>query len=208
MKDGHTQLAQSAEPATAATPPADPQATALAAEGVTVETLSTVATDALSFLQTWLTKIGITSTATGLQWASIQFAVILAAFAVALVLDRTVTPSIERRVRLIRGKPQLLRVIVIFLRRSRWIFFALALWIALAIMREVTWISRSYLVGIAANLATAWVVIAIVSRLIRNRFMANSVAVFAWSVTALSILNLLPQTIALLDSFGFRLKAA
>jgi small-conductance mechanosensitive channel len=206
MKDGLIQLAQSTEPATGTTPPADAQPTAPAPEGVTVETLSTVATDTLSFFQTWLNKIGITSTATGLQWASIQFAVILAAFAAALILDRTITPALENRARQIKGKPQLLRVIVIFLRRSRWIFFALALWIALAIMREVTWISRSYLVGIAANLATAWVVIAIVSRLIRNRFMANSVAVFAWSVAALSILNLLPQTIALLDSFGFQVE--
>jgi small-conductance mechanosensitive channel len=216
MSNGHIQLAQTAQTGTGAAPPGDQQLVEPAepptpseqvGDGVSVESLSALATDSLSFFQTWLTKIGITSTATGLQWAAIQFAMILAAFAAALVLDRTVTPSIERRVRLIRGKPHLLRVIVIFLRRSRWIFFALSLWIVLAIMREVTWISRSYLVGIAANLATAWVVIAIVSRLIRNRFIANAVAVFAWSVAALSILNLLPQTIALLDSFGFQVAS-
>ena len=141
----------------ASTPPAS--------EGVTVESFSETLSSAVVFFQKWLTQIGITSTATGLQWASIQFAVILGAFATALVLDRTVTPSIEKRIREIKGKPQLLRILVIFLRRSRWIFFALALWIALLVMREVTWISRSYLVGIAANLATAWVVIAILTRL-------------------------------------------
>jgi hypothetical protein len=66
MKDGLIQLAQSTEPATGTTPPADAQPTAPPPEGVTVETLSTVATDTLSFFQTWLNKIGITSTATGL----------------------------------------------------------------------------------------------------------------------------------------------
>ncbi len=160
----------------------------------------------VNFFSNWLNQIGITSTATGLQWASIQFAVIIAAFAAALVLDRTVTPRLESRAREIKGKPQLLRFIVIFLRRSRWIFFAISLWVALWIMREVTWLSRSYLLGIAANLATAWVVIAIITRIIRNRFMANLAAAFAWSVAALSILDLLPETIALLDSFGFQLS--
>jgi small-conductance mechanosensitive channel len=36
--------------------------------------------------------------------------------------------------------------------------------------------------------------------------MANLAAAFAWSVAALSILDLLPETIALLDSFGFQLS--
>jgi small-conductance mechanosensitive channel len=193
----------------AAGPAAAPEpapAPVTAPEGVTVESVSDIADQAVAFFANWLNQIGITSTATGLQWALIQFAVIIAAFAVALVLDRTFTPKLEARAREIRGKPQLLRIIVIFLRRSRWIFFALALWIALSIMREVTWISRSYLVGIAANLATAWVLISILTRIIRNRFIANVAAVFAWSVAALSILDLLPETISVLDSFGFQVE--
>jgi small-conductance mechanosensitive channel len=173
---------------------------------VTVQHVGDLFDRTVNFFSNWLNQIGITSTATGLQWASIQFAVIIAAFASALVLDRTVTPRLESRAREIKGKPQLLRFIVIFLRRSRWIFFAISLWVALWIMREVTWLSRSYLLGIAANLATAWVVIAIITRIIRNRFMANLAAAFAWSVAALSILDLLPETIALLDSFGFQLS--
>jgi small-conductance mechanosensitive channel len=173
---------------------------------MTIEDVGSLFERGINFFANWLNQIGITSTTTGLQWASIQFAVIVAAFAAALVLDRTLTPRLEARAREIKGKPQLLRLIVIFLRRSRWIFFAISLWVALWIMREVTWISRSYLLGIAANLATAWVVISIITRIIRNRFMANLAAAFAWSVAALSILDLLPETITLLDSFGFELS--
>lgn len=192
-----------AAPAPAA--PAAPDGSS-APEGVTVERVGDLVERTIGFFSNWLNQIGITSTTTGLQWASVQFAVIVMAFAVALVLDRTITPRLEARARNIKGKPQLLRMIVIVLRRSRWIFFALALWAVLLVMREVTWISRSYLVGIAANLATAWVVISIITRIIRNRFMANSAAVFAWSVAALSILNLLPETIQLLDSIGFQIE--
>ncbi len=175
-------------------------------EGVTVEHVGDVLEQAAAFFRGWLNQIGITSTYTGFQWASIQFAVIIGCFVLALILDRVVTPSLEAQARKIKGKPHLLRTVVVFLRRSRWIYFALALWLALSVMREVTWISRSYLVGIAANLATAWVVIAILTRLIRNRFLANTAAIFAWTVAALSILDLLNEAIILLDSVGFQVE--
>jgi small-conductance mechanosensitive channel len=53
---------------------------------------------------------------------------------------------------------------------------------------------------VANNLATAWVVIAIVTSLIRNHFINRVVAVTAWSIAALSILGLLDDTTAALDS--------
>jgi small-conductance mechanosensitive channel len=203
-------LAQATQqPADPAGPPAegaDAVPAPPANEGVTVEHVGDLIGQSLAFFQGWLNQIGITSTYTGFQWAAIQFAVIIGCFVVALVLDRLVTPKLETKARKIKGKPHLLRTVVVFLRRSRWIYFALALWLAVMVMREVTWISRSYLVGIAANLATAWVVIAIITRLIRNRFLANTAAIFAWTVAALSILGLLAETINLLDSFGFQLE--
>ncbi len=170
------------------------------------EQATTVAEGVGSFLINWLTKLGITSTASGVQWASIQFAIIFSCFAAALVLDRWVTPKMESYVRDIKGQPQVLRILAIILRRMRWIFLAILLWIALQVMQSVTWISRTYLIVVAANLNTAWVLISIVTRLIRNRFMANFLALFAWGVAALSILELLPETITALDHVGFDLQ--
>ena len=167
--------------------------------------MSGVVNNVSGFVLNWLNKLGITSTYTGLQWALIQFSVIFVAFAVALMLDRWLSPRLEGYVRNIKGQPQLLRALAIILRRIRWIFLTVLLWVAVEAMQSLTWISRSYLVGIAAELCTAWVIISIVSRLIRNRSVAKTIALIAWTTAALSILNLLPQTISALDSVGLHM---
>ena len=168
--------------------------------------MSDIAADVSGFVSNWLNQIGITSTYIGLQWALIQLSIIVTAFAGALILNRWLLPGLETYVRDIKGQPQLLRVLAVVLRRMRWIFLAILLWVAVEVMQEVTWISRSYLIGIAAKLCTAWVIISIASRLIRNRFMAKTIELLAWSVAALSILNLLPETISALDSFGIEMQ--
>ncbi len=66
-------------------------------------------------------------------------------------------------------------------------------------MQAATLPGRSYLIGVAASLATAWVVIAIAASLIRNAFVNRMVSVVAWSIAALSIVGLLDETIAGLD---------
>jgi small-conductance mechanosensitive channel len=68
------------------------------------------------------------------------------------------------------------------------------------VMLSLTWPSRSYLLGVAASLATAWFVIAMVAGLIRNQFVYRLVAISAWTLAALSILGLLQPTMAALDS--------
>jgi small-conductance mechanosensitive channel len=69
-----------------------------------------------------------------------------------------------------------------------------------AAMLEITWPSRSYLLGVAARLAIAWFVIVLLAGLIRNQFVYRLVAIFAWTIAALSILGLLQPTMAALDS--------
>ncbi len=69
-------------------------------------------------------------------------------------------------------------------------------------MLSLTSPNRSYLLGVASSLATAWVVIALVAGLIRNPFVYRLVAVSAWTIAALSILGLLQPTMTALDSIG------
>ena len=71
-----------------------------------------------------------------------------------------------------------------------------------AAMLALTWPSRSYLIGVAASLASAWVVIALVAGLIRNQFVYRLVSVSAWTIAALSILGLLQPAMNALDSGG------
>ena len=59
---------------------------------------------------------------------------------------------------------------------------------------------RTYLLIVANNLATAWIVIAILTSLIRNHFINRVVAVTAWTIAALSIMGLLDGTVAALNS--------
>jgi small-conductance mechanosensitive channel len=62
--------------------------------------------------------------------------------------------------------------------------------------------SHSYLLSITVSLATAWVAISILAALIRNRFVNRIVAVSAWAIAALSILDLLDGATRWLDAMA------
>ena len=133
-------------------------------------------------------------------WLFIQIGLILLAAAAAALaaalIRRRVTP-----VTLTLGWPSYLRLLTrLLLENVGVIIFVLLVAIIQAVMLSLTWPSRSYLVGVALSLATAWVVIALVARLIRNPFVYRLVAVSAWTLAALSILGLLSPTMTALDS--------
>ncbi len=145
-------------------------------------------------------------------WMLVQLGVIAASFVCATLLSWLIVPPLERRVREIRGQPRLLRLLAVLLRRIKWMLVALLLVLVAFVMAEVTWPSRSYFVRIAANLATAWVLISTISRVIRNRRIANVIAILAWGVAALILTDLLDSVLGTLDAAavsvgGFRLSA-
>ena len=70
-------------------------------------------------------------------------------------------------------------------------------------MLQVTWPSRSYFVVVAASLVSAWVIISIASRLIRNRSLAKIFVVVAWSIAAMKIFGVLDNVTSLLDLASF-----
>lgn len=135
-------------------------------------------------------------------WTFIQIAIIAVAFLAALGLARLLEPRLEARLRRIHNQPRLLRALIVPLRRLKWIVFALLLWAVLVAMRAWTWPSRSYLIGVAASLAAAWVVISILSRLIRNRSLANMFAVAAWGAVALILVGLADDFVGMLDAIA------
>jgi small-conductance mechanosensitive channel len=63
------------------------------------------------------------------------------------------------------------------------------------------------LIRTGINLLAAWIVIRLLSRLILNDFWSRLVAVLAFGVATLNILDLLQPTIVYLDQIGFRLGA-
>src|SRR5947199_1951727 len=78
--------------------------------------------------------------------------------------------------------------------------FALLIVLARVVMLASTWPSRSYLLSVAANLAFAWLIIRLVTSVIRNAFLVRLVSIAAWLVAALSIVGQLGPTIDALDS--------
>jgi small-conductance mechanosensitive channel len=78
--------------------------------------------------------------------------------------------------------------------------FAVLMRVGRMVMWASTWPSRSYLLAIAAKLAFAWLIISIVTSVIRNAFIVRLVSLSAWLVAALSIIGQLDPTIEALDS--------
>ncbi len=134
------------------------------------------------------------------EWTLYQLLIVGLAFLVSIYITRTVTPPIENRLRRIEGQRYLLRILVVFLRRLHWIVLAIILYAMAAILREVTWTSRSYLVQFSADMTAAWAAISILSRIIRNRLLSQSIAIAAWVVVLLWMLGFLGSVAQLLDS--------
>ena len=154
------------------------------------DTLETLVTTLRVTLRTELTSV----------WLPIQFG----AIALAAVAAWAAAAAICKRFDLVSvtmGWPSYLRIAVRALIDN---FGVLAFMLILGVARTAirTWATypRTYILGIAVDLATAWVVIALVASLIRNPFVNRVVSVTAWTIAALSILGLLDDTVAALDA--------
>jgi small-conductance mechanosensitive channel len=132
-------------------------------------------------------------------WTLYQVTIIIACYLAALGAAKMIEPRIEAQLRKIEQQPQLLRFLVVLLRRLKWFFFPVFLWVSGALIRELTWPSRSYFVVMATSLALTWVTVSVLSRIIRNRSLARIVEVCVWSLAALYIVGWLNPTIAFLD---------
>ena len=134
-------------------------------------------------------------------WNAYQVGIIVALAVVAHILARLFGPRLHNWMRTREGWPKWrMRFLVLIHRRLRLIFFVLLSWPAVWFMREMTWPSRSYLLAIVAQLALAWLIIAIVTRLIANGFVRSVVRYVGWTWVTLSILDLTDEAQSLLES--------
>ena len=129
-------------------------------------------------------QLGLILTAAGLAWAG-----------GAAVRSRVDVSSVAM------GWPAPLRLFVRILVGSTWTaVFALLMTLERGVMMASTWPSRSYLLAVGAKLAFAWLVINLVTSVIRNTFVVRLVSISAWLVVALSTLGQLEPAIEALDS--------
>jgi small-conductance mechanosensitive channel len=135
-------------------------------------------------------------------WVPVQLVLI----ALAALAGWAVAALIRKRIdimKLTAGWPAYLRTVAKTVIENLGIIVTIVLLFSIyAGMRATMLPSRSYVIGIAANLATAWVVIAILASVIHNQLFNRLVSVAAWSIAALSILGLLDPVEDALDSAG------
>jgi small-conductance mechanosensitive channel len=132
-----------------------------------------------------------------------QLGIIFLLYIVARLLGRWFEPRIEVWVRKIKGMPRLLRFVVGFLRRLRWVFFVLLLAIAAEVAYLVAWPESNYLLQIGALLSGAWLVIAVVSHALRSRTIGRLFAVAVWLLVAVKVLGIADDVVGILDAIGF-----
>lgn len=153
-----------------------------------------------------LQSLGLSVSGSGITWSVVQLAFVVLAFSFAFVGARILSPKLEALIRAATLRPSLLRVAAIVLRRIHIILFGLFLWLGVLGMRAATWNSHSVFLTILANLAMAWAVISISSRVIRNRSVARVVEFGGWVLVTLSLLGILPEAITLLDTLAFQIS--
>jgi len=134
-------------------------------------------------------------------WRQNQVLIILGLMALAWMIRLLTAARVQDWTRARDGWPTWrLRMLVQIRQRLALIYFVLGAWITYAVMRQVTWPSRSYLIGIAATLSTAWLVIALLSRFVQNRTLRRILTWGAWIYATLYALELLDDTLAFLDT--------
>lgn len=132
----------------------------------------------------------------------LQVGIVGALFIVATGLARAFAPRIRARAEARPWPPGVQVALRLTAQYLRVAVFLVLLWISIAILARITWPSYGYVLQLVANLLTAWIVISLSARLVRNPPLARFIAVVAWTVAALNIVGLLDPTIAFLDSLA------
>ena len=151
----------------------------------------------LDFLQTAARSVGAEVTS---PWFYFQIGLILLGAGISLAAGAMARSQVDLKT-LGASWPAPFRVIVrVLVTHASTAAFALLMWVARIIMVLSTWPSRSYLLSVFAKLALAWLVIRLLTSVIRNQFMLRVVSISAWLVAALSIIGELDPVIEALDS--------
>ncbi len=133
-------------------------------------------------------------------WFYLQLGPMLAAAGIAFGVGAAVRSRIDMTA-LGMGWPAPLRLFLrVLVGSASTAAFAILMIVARAVMLASTWPSRSYLLEVSAKLAVAWLMIRVVTSVIRNEFVVRVVSLAAWLVAALSIIGQLDATLDALDS--------
>ena len=133
-------------------------------------------------------------------WFYLQFGLILAAAGIAWAADAAIRSRVDMSSLAMRWPMPLRHFVRVMVRSASAAIFAILMVASRVAMYHMTWPSRSYLLAVSAKLAVAWLVIRLITSVIRNEFIVRLVSLSAWLVAALSVIGQLEPTLQLLDS--------
>ena len=132
----------------------------------------------------------------------LQFGLILTAAGIALAANAALQARVNTDSLANRWPPPLRRLAQVLVESFSTIVFAILVIAARIAMYHSTWPSRSYMLVVAAKLALAWLMIRLVTSVIRNTFLVKLISVSAWVIAALSVINQLDPAVDALDSIS------
>src|ERR1700759_2502349 len=130
----------------------------------------------------------------------LQFGLILTAAGIALAANAALQARVNTASLANRWPLPLRRLAHVLVESFSTIVFAVLVIAARIAMYHSTWPSRSYMLVVAAKLALAWLIIRLVTSVIRNAFLVKLISVSAWVIAALSVINQLDPAVDALDS--------
>ena len=141
-------------------------------------------------------------------WRQYQLLILLGLLGLAFVLRLASARRLEDWSRARENWPKWrLRLLVQVRRRLTLIYFVALSWAVYLAMQQATWPSRSYLIGIAATLASAWLAIALAARLVANRSLRRVLSWTLWAYATLLALDLVDDMGRFLDSVALDIGA-
>lgn len=133
-------------------------------------------------------------------WFYLQLGLMLAGAGIAFAVGAAVRSRVDMT-SLAMGWPAPFRLFMrVLVGSASTAVFAVLMTLARVMMLASTWPSRSYLLAVGAKLAFAWLIINLITSVIRNTFIVRLVSLSAWLVVALSILGQLAPVVEALDS--------
>jgi small-conductance mechanosensitive channel len=134
----------------------------------------------------------------------LQLAIVATLVLVARLVAWRLEPKLEARLRSIESpNHKMMRLAVVLLRRLDWAVFIILSGTAVLLMRAFGWPGSAYVVETATLLALAWLVLRLLSQLIKSRPLGKMISVGVWVYVALLVLGLTDDAAILLEAVGF-----
>ena len=139
----------------------------------------------------------------GQTWRLYQVAAIVLLAIASWGAGKFLNPKFDHWLRSREGwSKRRLRLAIHTRRRIPMILFVIASWLIVAVMRELTWPSRSYLIAAIGTLALAWILVGYASVVVENRMLRRTTKWGLWIYVTIYYLGVTDEIGDVLDNLS------